>query len=155
MPAGLVQGVREDDLRRARISWLDDTGPAAWAFERVVGAVIDANRAMFDFALDGFDERMQIAWYGATNAGHFDWHMDIGDGRLAQRRKLTFVAQLSASEGYSGGDLQLNSGGASREVGRALGSAVLFPSFILHRVTPVLTGERYSLTLWVHGPAFR
>ncbi|MBC7479423.1 MAG: 2OG-Fe(II) oxygenase, partial [Pseudorhodobacter sp.] len=33
--------------------------------------------------------------------------------------------------------------------------AAVFPSFVLHRVTPVTAGERWSLTLWSHGPAFR
>ena len=38
---------------------------------------------------------------------------------------------------------------------RGQGTAVIFPSFVLHRVTPVTQGTRWSLTLWSHGPAFR
>ena len=37
----------------------------------------------------------------------------------------------------------------------ARGSATLFPSYLLHRVTPVEAGERHSMTIWAHGPAFR
>lgn len=37
----------------------------------------------------------------------------------------------------------------------AQGTATVFPGFVLHRVTPVTTGARYSLTVWAHGPAFR
>jgi len=35
------------------------------------------------------------------------------------------------------------------------GTATLFPSYLLHRVTPVTQGERFSLTIWAHGPQFR
>ena len=45
--------------------------------------------------------------------------------------------------------------GIVRQASRALGSALMLPSFVLHRVAPVTRGERYSLTLWSHGPAFR
>ncbi|WP_395007140.1 2OG-Fe(II) oxygenase [Cypionkella sp.] len=41
------------------------------------------------------------------------------------------------------------------EASRNRGTATVFPSFVLHRVTPVTAGTRWSLTLWSHGPAFR
>jgi PKHD-type hydroxylase len=37
----------------------------------------------------------------------------------------------------------------------AQGAATVFPAFVLHRVTPVTSGTRYSLTVWCHGPKFR
>lgn len=42
-----------------------------------------------------------------------------------------------------------------REAKRAQGGVIVFPAFLLHRVTPVTAGVRHSLTLWAHGPAFR
>ena len=56
---------------------------------------------------------------------------------------------------YDGGTLETNADGIVRQASRAIGSALMFPSFVLHRVAPVTRGERYSLTLWSHGPAFR
>jgi PKHD-type hydroxylase len=38
---------------------------------------------------------------------------------------------------------------------KSRGTVTMFPSYLLHRVTPVTSGERYSLTIWAHGPAFR
>ena len=38
---------------------------------------------------------------------------------------------------------------------RELGTAVLFPSFIQHRVTEITRGTRYSLVGWVNGKPFR
>lgn len=96
-----------------------------------------------------------MARYGGERQGHFTWHSDIGEGALAARRKLTMVVQLSDPGDYTGGALELQPDANIRAADRAKGSAVLFPSFVLHRVTPVIDGARYSLSTWVHGPAFR
>jgi PKHD-type hydroxylase len=153
--AGLVRRTRDDTIRRARVQWLDDGADAAWAMGRVVDTVIEANRRHFMFDLTEFAERMQIAWYDAAQEGHFDWHVDVGDGQFAQKRKLTLVVQLSDPDAYEGGALEINADGHARAANRARGSATLFPSFMPHRVTPVTAGDRYSLTTWIHGPAFR
>lgn len=153
--AALVRGEQRDDVRRARIAWLDENAEGDWIFDRLVGFVISANRSHFDFELSEFAEKMQIAWYGAEQSSHFDWHVDVGDGSFAKRRKLTLTVQLSAGGAYEGGDLELNCGGRPQQLSRRMGAAMLFPSFALHRVTPVRAGARYSLTTWVHGPAFR
>lgn len=105
--------------------------------------------------LDGFDESAQVARYGAERQGHFGWHADIGDGRLAGRRKLTMVVQLSDADAYRGGALEVMPSAHTVEASRERGSATLFPSFLLHRVTPVEEGARHSLTIWAHGPGFR
>ncbi len=154
-PGGLVGGRRSENHRRADIHWLDETGEAGWVMNRLVEAAAEANRTSFGFTLDGFDERMQVASYDGGDGGHFDWHADIGDGPLAQRRKLTIVVQLTGDDDYEGGALELNPAGHVRAASRGQGDATLFPSFILHRVTPVTQGCRHSLTVWVHGPAFR
>lgn len=153
--AALVRGDLVGDIRRARIAWLDEAGCADWVFRRILDAVAEINREHFGFDLTEFAERMQVAWYGAEAGGHFDWHSDIGDGPLAARRKLTLVVQLSDPADYRGGLLQTNADGHVKDATSARGSATVFPSFVLHRVTPVTAGARYSLTTWVHGPAFR
>ena len=35
------------------------------------------------------------------------------------------------------------------------GSAVIFPSFINHKVTKLIRGERYTLAIWWYGPKFK
>ena len=153
--AGRLVGQVASDLRRADLAWVDDLPEAGWIMDRMVRVVADANRAAFDFALDDFAESAQIARYGAAGRGHFDWHTDIGTGALAARRKLTIVVQLSDPADYSGGQLELQPDSHVQAADATQGTAMLFPSFVLHRVTPVTTGTRWSLTLWAHGPAFR
>ncbi|MEO0810225.1 MAG: 2OG-Fe(II) oxygenase [Pseudomonadota bacterium] len=150
----LVGGVRADNTRRSRICWLDEDGVHAWVFQRLLSAVAKANRSHFAFKIDEFAEKPQVAWYATAPGGFFDWHIDLGEGAVASRRKLTTIVQLSESSGYGGGDLETNSDGHVRATTREIGCGLLFPSFVLHRVTPVTCGERYSLVLWAHGPAF-
>jgi predicted 2-oxoglutarate/Fe(II)-dependent dioxygenase YbiX len=55
--------------------------------------------------------------------------------------------QLSESSDYTGGDLQVGVANATR----LIGSAIVFPSYQLHRVHPVQSGERFSLVAWLRG----
>ena len=153
--AGLVGATTAHHHRRAELRWLDDLPQAAWVMDRMIGVVAEANRDSFGFDLTDFAESPQVARYTAQREGHFDWHSDIGAGPLAAKRKLTVVVQLSDPATYQGGTLELRPDSTSREVPRRQGSAILFPSFTLHRVTPITAGTRWSLTLWSHGPAFR
>ncbi|KUP93379.1 PKHD-type hydroxylase [Tritonibacter horizontis] len=152
--AGLVKGRQNDKIRTARIAWLDEDGDAGWVFSQVMATVSAANRSHFKFALTEFAEKVQIAVYDAADGSHFDWHSDIGAGHCAEKRKLTLVAQLSDPLTYEGGRLEMNSTGRVETAAVCWGDATLFPSFTPHRVTPVASGTRCSLTTWVHGPAF-
>ena len=153
--AGLVRQTRAHGIRRADLAWLDDIPQAGWVLDRLIRVVAEANREGFGFDLTEFAESPQVARYGAERQGHFDWHTDIGAGVLAAKRKLTIVVQLSDPAGYVGGGLELRPDSNVAEAARSRGSATVFPSFVLHRVTPVTSGTRWSLTLWAHGPGFR
>jgi PKHD-type hydroxylase len=153
--AGLVRGATAHQIRRAEIAWLDDIPQAAWVMERMMSLTARANRETFGFDLTDFGESPQVARYGAEREGHFDWHSDIGAGTWAAKRKLTIVVQLSDPADYTGGTLELRPDSNVAEAPRTRGTAIVFPSFVLHRVTPVTTGTRWSLTLWSHGPSFR
>lgn len=153
--AGLVRGATAHQIRRAEIAWLDDIPQASWVMERMMSLTARANRETFGFDLTDFGESPQVARYGAEREGHFDWHSDIGAGIWAAKRKLTIVVQLSDPADYTGGTLELRPDSNVAEAPRTRGTAIVFPSFVLHRVTPVTTGTRWSLTLWSHGPTFR
>ena len=152
---GLVRQTTAHQIRRADIAWLDDIAGMAWVMDRMVSLVAAANRDAFGFELSDFGESAQVARYGAERQGHFDWHSDIGIGQWAAKRKLTMVVQLSDPRGYEGGTLNLWPDSTVVEAPRDRGTAIIFPSFVLHRVTPVSLGTRWSLTLWAHGPGFR
>jgi PKHD-type hydroxylase len=70
-------------------------------------------------------------------------------------RKLSLVIQLSDEEDYVGGNLELKFGKEPVILSKKRGTMLLFPYYVLHRVTPVTEGTRYSLVSWVTGPAFK
>lgn len=101
--AKLVGQAQHHNVRRADLVWLDEVEGCEWVTERAIDLARVANREMFDFDITDFSESPQVAQYDSSREGHFDWHSDIGDGRLAARRKLTIVIQLDAGAGYQGG----------------------------------------------------
>jgi PKHD-type hydroxylase len=63
---------------------------------------------------------------------------------------------LNDPKEFKGGDFQLMvDSDTPVTVEQKKGRAWFFPSYTLHRVTPVTEGERKSLVLWIGGPAFR
>jgi PKHD-type hydroxylase len=74
---------------------------------------------------------------------------------MMANRKVSIVLQLSKPEDYDGGLLQLNGGNGIIDAPKEYNTLVIFPSFMLHRVTPVITGTRKSLVTWLAGPNLR
>ena len=134
--------------RRCITTWLPDEPQHGWLYDRIAGAFERANNAAFGLRLDGLREPLMAASY---EVGHgFGWHVDMGS-ELAATRKLSLSLLLSAPEAYTGGELELCASGDAFAT-RAMGTAVVFPSFMAHRVTPVVSGNRISLIAFAHGP---
>jgi len=56
------------------------------------------------------------------------------------------------NEGFQGGDFQFHKGYLNNNIIKPTqGTIIMFPSWILHRVTPVTKGTRYSLVSWFLG----
>ena len=153
--AKLVGQTHDHNIRRADLVWLDNVPDTSWVMDAIIDLVRVANRDVYGFDLSEFKESVQVAHYDGAREGHFDWHSDIGDGRIARLRKLTLVAQLSESDAYSGGALEVMPSSHTVTAKVTRGTVTIFPSYMLHRVTPVTQGSRISMTVWAHGPAFR
>ena len=70
-------------------------------------------------------------------------------------RKLSATLQLTDGALYEGCDLELFGTHQVEAAPRTRGSLVVFPSYVLHRVTPIRTGTRKALVIWSTGPDFR
>ena len=86
--------------------------------------------------------------------GHYDWHMDAGHG-MQRHRKGSLTVQLTDPDDYEGGKLQLWRGQNPLDAPRGKGTVVIFPSYMMHRVSEVTKGTRESLVLWVGGDHYR
>lgn len=140
------------EYRKSEISWIEEGPQTEWIYQRIAHFAKIANKEMWNFDIWGYQDLLQYTkYYG--NGGHYDWHADLGPG--ISNRKLSCVLQLSTPEEYEGGTLQMNPGGNILEVPKALGTLCFFPSFLLHRVTPLSSGVRKSLVTWLCGANFR
>lgn len=143
-------------LRTGKTQWItsEEVGPAF--FSHLYTLAVVANRELdWNFSVAGPGRSLQATSYSGegSEGEHYDWHMDWGAGRL-RHRKITVVAQLSDPVEYEGGQLQLTIGSQPVEAPRGLGNVTVFPSFLLHRVTPVTRGRRLGVVSWMLGDPF-
>lgn len=130
-----------------------------WLFERVRDRVQWANDNHFHFDLHGLWQNINYLRYQAAmtpdeEPGHYDWHQDYGGGTSSQR-KLSVVIQLSKPEDYDGCRLHFFTQNEFDPGHVGQGDMIVFPSWQVHRVTPITRGERHALVSWVSGPPFR
>ena len=87
--------------------------------------------------------------------GKYDWHQDVTYG-AKKERKYTFIIQLTDSSKYKGGNLEFLSGYDIDTIkSRQQGTLIVFPSYLQHRISPILEGERYSIVGWISGPPWK
>ena len=152
----LLQG----DVRQCHIS----RGIPAEIVSELTAAVVGVGHYSYGFDVRGLSDADPafVMRYGPSD--HFAWHVDNGiEGPPMGSRKLSFSVQLSHSADYDGGDLEFATYSHTynqeipgpSQVLRQRGNLIIFPSFMLHRVTPVTRGVRYAIVGWVHGPAFK
>lgn len=143
------------EYRRSQVAWFDSEPEAMWIFDRMAYIARNLNGQFYRFDLYGFGESFQYTVYNADDLGHYDWHQDGGIGHTGAPRKLSMVLQLTDPSEYEGGDLEIMSNKNPVQVTKQKGLVAVFPSYMMHRVTPVTSGIRKTLVAWITGPAFR
>lgn len=154
--AGSVGGAGSEgvnpNLRRSQVSWLNNNSNTKWVFEKLAHVVSSLNAQYYNFDICGFGEPLQLTNYDHSENGMYGWHQDYG-GTIS--RKLSMVIQLTDPSEYEGGNLQVFTSGQPTNIRKQRGLIVVFPSFIVHQITPVTQGTRQSLVAWVSGPPFK
>lgn len=150
---GNISGIIDKSYRSSHINWIEKNDASYDIYKKLIRFVKDANKNMWNFRLNSFTEDLQYSEYSSETNGHYDWHLDIGENQ-SSTRKLSISIQLSDPEDYEGGELQFLTGRHIRIAPKSKGTMILFPSYMLHRITPVTKGVRKSLVYWVHGEPF-
>ena len=142
------------EIRDTDITWIEPKEATKWIYDRMTQLAARINHDKFQFDLSHF-QPFQYGKY--QEGGHYTWHYDSG-ANLPEHRKLSFVVGLSDPDSYEGGELQMNlSGDTAKPHSMKIrkGDVVVFPSFVGHRVAPVLSGQRMTLVGWAVGPKFK
>lgn len=157
IPEQRATTVASDDssVRSSIVKWIPQNDQWSWLYDKMINMASIANTALWNFDLHTAPEQIQFTEYHASQGGHYGWHQDIGPGMLSLR-KVSITVQLSGPEDYQGGDLQIWQGGDNPiDAPKGKGTVVIFPSYMMHRVTKVTSGIRRSLVLWVGGEHYR
>lgn len=146
----------KEETRITDVSWWYPSDKNAFLLEKIIENICYVNSKFFHYDLSGCYEAAQLGVYKAGNKGHYDWHVDasIRPGRVP--RKLSVALMLSDPSEFEGGNLEIKPyNDEPIQLEQKRGRAWFFPSYMLHRVTPVTSGTRRSLVLWVGGPPFK
>jgi PKHD-type hydroxylase len=139
-----------------------------WLYDLIIPYVAEANeKAGWKYDIKAI-ESLQITRY--KKGGFYKFHKDCESDNLniyndpTNKIKHGNIRKLSISiilnNNYKGGDFQIVVLEGAKSVVRTpdinkVGSIIVFPSFITHRVKPVIEGIRYSLVAWFVGPPFK
>lgn len=152
---GEISGDTKDTtIRDSKINFIESNIESnKWIFERFTGLINNANERFFKFELS----RLESLQYTVYNKGQFYGdHMDLGYKNPNNAiRKLSFTMQLSNPADYDGGELLIKHGSTPDVARKNRGAITVFPSYIMHEVTPVTRGTRKSIVGWVTGPRWR
>jgi PKHD-type hydroxylase len=145
-------GVINSAHRNNSIIWIKEDDPnTKFVMERLTNIINELNSKYFKFNIYGFCEPLQFTEYNAPSE-YYKRHIDkMYNGII---RKLSVVVQLTDSTEYEGGELIIYSGN-STPMRKTQGSVIIFPSYVLHEVTPVIKGTRHSLVAWLAGDPFK
>lgn len=152
--------------RKSHLVWMDDS----WIYKEIQPYIHQANEnAGWNFDWD-YSESCQFTKY--KEGDFYGWHCDSWEkpydvpenlNKHGKIRKLSATVCLSDETEYEGGDFEFdfrnrddtsNQPQVCKEI-RPKGSVVVFPSFVWHRVQPVISGTRHSLVIWNLGRPFR
>jgi len=143
----------DNNIRKSSIAFLDPKDKSNdCIFRRVTYFISEINKKFWNYDLQ-YIETLQFTAYKNAN-DFYGKHVDQSNVDF-HYRKLSFSIQLSDPNSYEGSELLMCLSDTGTPVNKERGDMVFFPSFVLHEVTPLTKGERYSLVGWVCGPALR
>ena len=101
--------IQDDEYRRSKVKWIPFSKTWNVLYSSVLGLIQEYNSYIWKFNLKESPNNFQYTEYHSTDSGKYDWHVDLG-GNILSYRKLSVTIQLSDSNEYEGGDLQLFDG---------------------------------------------
>ena len=140
-----MQGIRSCTVRWIEDEWLQSL---LWSY------IEQANQRGFHISVEPRAE-MQLTEYTADENAHYGWHHDVHWNEQSDfDRKLSITVQLSDADEYEGGDFEFDEVKTNADF-RSMGTILVFPSYLRHRIHPVTAGTRRALVAWFSGPRWR
>ncbi|MBL4667339.1 MAG: 2OG-Fe(II) oxygenase, partial [Sneathiella sp.] len=131
-------------------------GKNGYPLDQINFGISQVNSDGWRFELTGIPAD-DMPWMVRQKKGGVDdapWETDLAEA-FTSSRKLSFILQLTDPNNYEGGDVILHNTPSQTEGFRAQGTLIVFPSYWLHKITPVTKGTRHAIVGWMHGHSFR
>ena len=146
------EGHIDTETRTSHISWIPFKKMNDM-YKDIENIMKTTNGNHFGFDGMGITEMAQYTEY--PEGGFYDWHVDndVNFTHEPPVRKISMTLLLSPESEFEGGDLELQSEGKIAKLKQ--GQAIFFASFVRHRVTPIIKGNRKSLVMWFGGTPFK
>jgi predicted 2-oxoglutarate/Fe(II)-dependent dioxygenase YbiX len=139
------------DIRKTKVKNLRPALSSPLLVKLIYG-VVEINERKFKVDVKSyFSEALNLLKYEQTD-DCFKKHRDIINNTTAVIRKLSCIVMLSSPCDYTGGGLVFygNAQGQNRfRLQTKKGALIVFPSDMYHEVTPIISGTRLSLVMWV------
>jgi len=117
----------------------------------LAGMALNANAQAWKFDVESQNQTEYLKY---DVDGHYVSHIDTFIcPKAGSARKLTALAFLN--DDFEGGRFYLQIGDHRQYPPQKAGTAIIFPSFIIHGVEPVTKGIRRSVVTWLIGPWFK
>ena len=116
--------------------------------------IIHSNTYYYGFDIFQLTGSKKLNYNTYQKDEEYTWHIDATVRSPIRDIKLTCLLNCSDND-YKGGDLFLFRDKDVKVENFGPGSAVVFPSFISHKVEKIISGSRATLAVWMNGPKFR
>lgn len=134
-----------------------DTKKIQLALDKSIGATMAgiglyANKKIWNFDITHANQAEFLKY---DHQGHFSAHLDsvLEEVGTQEMRKLTCI--LILNDDFEGGKLFLQYGQQRVYPSQEPGDVIIFPSFLLHGVEPIVSGIRRSIVTWLVGPYWK
>jgi PKHD-type hydroxylase len=116
--------------------------------------VEQANEECFGLDIPKIPQSINFNFY-EDDKNEYPYHRDASQHGSSYDIKLTAILNLS-QDSYIGGefDMFLGKDETLHDFNTA-GALLVFPSFLFHRVRPVISGQRVTMSAWFKGPNFK
>jgi len=139
-----------DKARSSMIHWMNNENYKDFLmpiYDHISRKVRMINDGMWRYNYEGYGV-FQYSEY--TEGDHFNWHIDQIEIK-GESRKVSFSIGISDESEYEGGDLGFKAAEEEDYYKIGRGDIIAFPSWMLHKVTPVTKGKRRVLVGWGEG----
>ena len=148
----------DERYRKSIISWIP-FAKAVPIYQIIKDKMEVINNNYFGFDNIELFEPGQYTEY--HKGGFYNWHIDhdVKMKAMPVVRKMSMTLLLNDPKDFEGGELEIFCGDTldskKNKFKLKQGYAVFFASFLLHRVMPVIKGNRKSLVMWFGGSPLR